>query len=681
MANVNIDVQLKVIGNGLAAVSKSTEELVKLQKEATSVGSSFKKIGETAAGVFAGGLLTKGFEAASNALSSFVGVISDSIGAASAQEDAVNRLNVALASSGNFSKQASQDLQAFANQLQATTKFEDDTILNTSALITALTGLSGKALQDATLATANLSAALGKDLESSATIVSKALEGDVAGLQKYGIEVKKGATDTETLTNVITSLNKQFGGAAEGQVKTFSGALTSLKNTFGDLLEEIGFTITKNPAVIAGFNAIKDAALNAGKFISDNSTEITLFVAKLVTFATTAATITAAVLDPIFRIVDATFQAIDGAVQIAISAFFALQQAASGNFGQAFQTLKASAIDAATGIKSAFVDDNIIGTIGVELAKVEQASKAGFASLASGAISAIEPVNALKDKVIELSAEQLLQAEQGRSLASAANESAAAQFAFQIEQEKIFLDQKIITQEEFFARQQEARQAQFDQELVQLNLALQNKDITEQQFAKSKLDRTKKLDQDVAKIDAARAKARDEQSRRDVQTASDVFGNLSSLSQTGNKTLFEIGKAAAVAQATIQASLAITKALAEGGPFLGPFLAASIAIKTGVEISKITSTKLATGITEVPNGFSNDTFPALLTSGERVVSANQNQDLKEFLSGNNNNQGVLEAILSKLDNLSNKTIVNVGGREIVNVLNDEIASGMVLRTT
>lgn len=680
MANVNIDVQLKVIGNGLAAVSKSTEELVKLQKEAASVGSSFKKIGETAAGVFAGGLLTKAFDAASGALSSFVSVIGDSITAATEQEDAVNRLNVALASSGNFSQQASDDLQAFANQLQATTKFEDDAILNTSALIATLTGLSGQALKDATQATVDLSAALGKDLDTSATLVAKAIEGNVGGLNKFGVEVKKGATEAETLDNVLKSLNGQFGGAAAGQVKTFSGAITALQNTFGDLLEEIGFTITKNPAVIAAFNAIKESIAGVGRFVTDNAAEITLFIGKLVTFGTTAATITAAVLDPIFRVVDATFQAIDGAVQIAISAFFALQQAASGNFGQAFETLKASAIDAAGGIKSALVDDNIISTIGVELAKVEQASIAGFEAMKAGATSAIAPVNAIKEKVAELSAEQILQAEQGRSLASAANESAAAQFTFQLEQEKIFLDQKLITQEEFLVKQSELRQAQFDQELIQLQLALQNKDITEAQFAKSKLDRTKKLDQDVAKIEAARAKARDDQARRDVQTSADIFGNLASLSQSGNKTLFEIGKAAAVAQATIQASLAITKALAEGGPFLGPILAASIAIKTGVEISKIASTKLATGITEVPGGFPNDSFPASLTSGERVVSANQNQDLKEFISTNNNNQGVLEAILSKLNNMANNTVVNIGGKEIVNVLNDEIASGMVLRT-
>lgn len=44
---------------------------------------------------------------------------------------------------------------------------------------------------------------------------------------------------------------------------------------------------------------------------------------------------------------------------------------------------------------------------------------------------------------------------------------------------------------------------------------------------------------------------------------------------------------------------------------------------------------LATGITEVPRGYPNDTFAARLTSGERVVDTNTNKDLKDFLSNAN----------------------------------------------
>lgn len=49
-------------------------------------------------------------------------------------------------------------------------------------------------------------------------------------------------------------------------------------------------------------------------------------------------------------------------------------------------------------------------------------------------------------------------------------------------------------------------------------------------------------------------------------------------------------------------------------------------------VTGIAGSPLATGITEVPAGFKNDTFAARLSSGERVVDTNANADLKEFLA-------------------------------------------------
>lgn len=683
MANVNIDVQLKVIGNGVQAIAAGTKELLALEKQAASASGSFKKIGETAAGVFAGNLLTKGFELAGQAVNFFTNTIGDAISAASAQEDAINRLNVALAASGNFSKEASQDLQEFANQLQATTKFEDDAILNTSALIATLTGLSGQGLKDATLATANLSAALGKDLDASAQIVSKALEGNVEALKRYGIEVKKGATDSETLDNVLKSLNNQFGGAAAGQVNTFSGSLISLKNTFGDLLEELGFAITQNPAVIAAFNAIKQSLLSLGQFIKDNSASISEFIGQIITFGATAATVTIAVIDPIVRVVDAVVQVIEGTIQIAVSAFVALKEAARGNIQGAFEALKAGAIDAATGVRDAFTGDSVLGTVGVELAKIEQASKKGFDALKSGASTSVEPVNALKEKIVELSAAQLAYAEQGRALASASNENAAAQFTAALEQERLFLEQGILTQEEFFLRQQELRQAQYDEELNQLIAAENAKLITAEQFNQAKKVQSQKLANDVQKIEIDKTKHAKEQEKQRAENFKSTLGTISSLQSSSSKELFAIGQAAAIATATIDGIAAVQKALASAPPPFNFALAALVGVATAANIGKIASQKppgLAKGLTEVPGGFEGDTFPAFLNSGERVVSGPQNQDLKEFITDNRDNRSILESIRDLLAGGGKSVTVNIGGKEIVNILNDEIASGMVLKT-
>ncbi len=73
--------------------------------------------------------------------------------------------------------------------------------------------------------------------------------------------------------------------------------------------------------------------------------------------------------------------------------------------------------------------------------------------------------------------------------------------------------------------------------------------------------------------------------------------------------------------------------------------------------------KFATGITEVPSGFENDGFLARLSSGERVVDKNSNQDLKDFLAnsragglGNEQMISLLSEISSKLNNSGSQTI-------------------------
>jgi hypothetical protein len=86
---------------------------------------------------------------------------------------------------------------------------------------------------------------------------------------------------------------------------------------------------------------------------------------------------------------------------------------------------------------------------------------------------------------------------------------------------------------------------------------------------------------------------------------------------------------------------------------------------TGTELDK-----LATGLTEVPSGYENDTYPALLSSGERVVDANANADLKAFLAGGRGGlDGDAIAILARIATLLEKgqvvnTSINIDANEL-----------------
>lgn len=179
------------------------------------------------------------------------------IQAANIQEDAVKGLNTALQISGKYTKEASQELQDYAASLQLTTAVGDEVILKSQALIQSLGGLETKGLKRATQASLDLSAALGIDLQSAATLVGKAAAGEVGSFSRYGVIVKKAATNTETFARALDAIENKFGGAAAANAQTFSKRLDAVNNSFGDLQEELGFTITKNEQVAGGLVALR----------------------------------------------------------------------------------------------------------------------------------------------------------------------------------------------------------------------------------------------------------------------------------------------------------------------------------------------------------------------------------------------------------------------------------------
>lgn len=110
-----------------------------------------------------------------------------------------------------------------------------------------------------------------------------------------------------------------------------------------------------------------------------------------------------------------------------------------------------------------------------------------------------------------------------------------------------------------------------------------------------------------------------------LQNQSTMFGNLAKLSSSGNKRLATIGKAAAVAQATIDGYVAIQKALASSAPPMNYISAAAVGVSTAMQISGILSTNVgsyATGgsfMVEGKSGIDTNNINMNVTRGERVT--------------------------------------------------------------
>lgn len=209
---------------------------------------------------------------ASGALAASFGAV---VAASARQEAAIRQVEQRLLSTGNAAGKTSEGLQKLATELQRTTTFGDEAVLEMQSILLTFTNIRGEIFDRTLPAILDLSTAMGSDLKSSALQLGKALNDPVKGvsaLAESGIQF----TDTQkkiinelvatgdtaaAQTIILKELETQFGGAATAAADTFGGALKQVQNAFGDLLE--------NPE---GLKANKDALKDLAEFLQDPET-------------------------------------------------------------------------------------------------------------------------------------------------------------------------------------------------------------------------------------------------------------------------------------------------------------------------------------------------------------------------------------------------------------------------
>lgn len=199
--------------------------------------------------------------------------------AANVQEEAEVKLSVALRSVGKASRETLDGLKAHASALQNVTKFGDETIIGVQALLVQLGRLTDTSqIERATEATLQFAAATGTDLQAAALLVAKAAQGQTASLSRYGLILREGIPPQEKFTELLSLMEQNFGGTAEALGATFQGRMQQSKNAFGDMQEQIGFTITQSEAMQEILRTLTRAFEEVGGFVADNRDELVSFV-------------------------------------------------------------------------------------------------------------------------------------------------------------------------------------------------------------------------------------------------------------------------------------------------------------------------------------------------------------------------------------------------------------------
>ena len=127
-----------------------------------------------------------------------------------------------------------------------------------------------------------------------------------------------------------------------------------------------------------------------------------------------------------------------------------------------------------------------------------------------------------------------------------------------------------------------------------------------------------------------------------VQNLQSTLGTISTLMTSNDKTLFTIGKAAAIATATIDGVLAVQKALASAPPPFNIVLAAITGVAAAVNVAKIASQqppKFAEGGFVPGNRASGDQVTVKANSRELMLNMEQQASLFNMIKSGNGGGG------------------------------------------
>jgi hypothetical protein len=230
---------------------------------------SFNKFGKKAGGSL--DVLKSGFKSLAAVAVAAAGAYSvkKMVDAAAVQEQAVRSLNTALALTGDFSKENSKSFQEFASNLQQNSTIGDEVSLSMVGLAKSM-GATNEQTKKIIQTAADMSAVTGDSLDVSVENLSKTLGGVAGRLAMTQTELKGMTAEQLKAGAGIDVLAKKYAGIAKEMTKTFAGASTQASNSFGDLLEEVGMMITKNPLVIMAINTMSKAFSELGAWISSN---------------------------------------------------------------------------------------------------------------------------------------------------------------------------------------------------------------------------------------------------------------------------------------------------------------------------------------------------------------------------------------------------------------------------
>lgn len=156
------------------------------------------------------------------------------------EQDAVNRLTSALAANGQATPAVIEAYSQLASQFQNTTKYADEAIIETEAILTTIGTVGPEQMGLALEATTNLASGMKIDLNQAAVMVAKAFASGGENLGKLKGVMGDSIEPGMATADMLQAINDKFGPAAQNELNTYNGQIAKVNNQMSDLNEQVG---------------------------------------------------------------------------------------------------------------------------------------------------------------------------------------------------------------------------------------------------------------------------------------------------------------------------------------------------------------------------------------------------------------------------------------------------------
>lgn len=164
--------------------------------------------------------------------------------------------------------------------------------------------------------------------------------------------------------------------------------------------------------------------------------------------------------------------------------------------------------------------------------------------------------------------------------------------------EKEAIANRLMVLQESLMAERELMQHKYEQDRELLISALDNELMDREAYAQAREELARRHQNDLSQVEAEAAEERkkiaEAEANAKMALAKSVFGDISTLMNTESRKLFEVGKAAAIANAIVDTHAGMTKALAQGG-WAGIAMAAAVGAKGFASVSAIRSQSFGGG--------------------------------------------------------------------------------------